>query len=92
MATDLAVQSVCFDDMIELANINLDNRGGDKESVNSEISLGLEISESDKPIETFAIGMSEDAIDLKYARQVADYIGSHQNITVDKTRWLTVLH
>ncbi len=28
------------------------------------------------PIKTFAIGMSEDAIDLKYARQVADYIGS----------------
>ncbi|MBR5044324.1 MAG: asparagine synthetase B, partial [Clostridia bacterium] len=28
------------------------------------------------PIKTFAIGMSQDAIDLKYARQVADYIGS----------------
>ena len=31
---------------------------------------------SDKPIRTFAIGMSEDAIDLKYAKEVADYIGS----------------
>ncbi len=31
---------------------------------------------SDQPIRTFAIGMSEDAIDLKYAREVADYIGS----------------
>ncbi len=31
---------------------------------------------SDKPIKTFAIGMSEDAIDLKYAKQVADYIGA----------------
>ena len=31
---------------------------------------------SDRPIRTFAIGMSEDAIDLKYAREVADYIGS----------------
>ena len=31
---------------------------------------------SKEPIRTFAIGMSEDAIDLKYARQVADYIGS----------------
>lgn len=30
----------------------------------------------DKPIKTFAIGMSTDAIDLKYAKQVADYIGS----------------
>ena len=30
----------------------------------------------DKPIRTFAIGMDKDAIDLKYARQVAEYIGS----------------
>ena len=29
-----------------------------------------------KKIRTFAIGMSEDAIDLKYAREAADYIGS----------------
>ncbi len=32
-----------------------------------------------KPIETFAIGMKTDAIDLKYARQVADFIGSHHH-------------
>lgn len=31
---------------------------------------------SDKPIKTFAIGMSTDAIDLKYAKKVADYIHS----------------
>ena len=37
------------------------------------------------PIKTFAIGMSEDAIDLKYAKQVADYIGSdHREIIIDK--------
>ncbi len=30
----------------------------------------------DKPIKTFAIGMSTDAIDLEYAKEVADYIGS----------------
>ena len=29
-----------------------------------------------RPIRTFAIGMDKDAIDLKYAREVADYIGS----------------
>ena len=29
-----------------------------------------------KPIKTFCIGMTEDAIDLKYAKEVADYIGS----------------
>ncbi|MGN1418850.1 MAG: asparagine synthase B [Acutalibacteraceae bacterium] len=40
---------------------------------------------SDKPIKTFAIGMSEDAIDLKYAKEVADYIGSdHKEIIINK--------
>lgn len=39
----------------------------------------------EKPIRTFAIGMSEDAIDLKYAREVAEYIGSdHQEIIITK--------
>ena len=38
-----------------------------------------------KPIKTFAIGMNTDAIDLKYAKQVADYLGSdHQEIIIDK--------
>ncbi len=38
-----------------------------------------------KPIKTFAIGMSEDAIDLKYAKEVADYIGSeHSEIIITK--------
>ena len=31
---------------------------------------------SDKPIRTFAVGLNEGAIDLKYAKIVADYIGS----------------
>ena len=40
---------------------------------------------SEKPIRTFAIGMSEDAIDLKYAKQVADYIGSdHTEVIINK--------
>lgn len=40
---------------------------------------------SDKPIQTFAIGMSEDAIDLKYAKQVADHIGSdHTEVYITK--------
>ncbi len=39
----------------------------------------------DRPIETFAIGMNEDAIDLKYAKEVADYIGSkHHEIIINK--------
>ncbi len=39
----------------------------------------------DKPIRTFAIGMDIDAIDLKYAKQVADYIGSdHTEIIITR--------
>ena len=45
--------------------------------LDSSLVCAIAAAESDKPIETFAIGMSEDAIDLKYARQVADFIGSH---------------
>lgn len=38
-----------------------------------------------KPIHTFAIGMSEDAIDLKYAREVANYINSkHTEVIITK--------
>lgn len=46
----------------------------------------------DKPIDTFAIGMSEDAIDLKYAKEVANYIGSsHTEIIIDKQDVLDAL-
>lgn len=45
-----------------------------------------------KPIKTFAIGMSTDAIDLKYAKQVADYIGSdHREIIITKEDVLAAL-
>jgi asparagine synthase (glutamine-hydrolysing) len=38
-----------------------------------------------KPIRTFAIGMDIDAIDLKYARIVADYIGSdHTEVIINR--------
>ena len=38
-----------------------------------------------KKIRTFAIGMNEDAIDLKYAREVADYIHSdHTEVIITK--------
>ena len=44
------------------------------------------------PIRTFAIGMSEDAIDLKYAREVADYIGSdHTEVIITKEDVLNAL-
>lgn len=45
-----------------------------------------------KKIRTFAIGMSEDAIDLKYAKEVADYIGSdHTEIIIDKEKVISYL-
>ncbi len=45
--------------------------------LDSSLVCAIAARASKAPIETFAIGMSEDAIDLKYAKQVADYIGSH---------------
>ena len=44
--------------------------------LDSSLVCAIAAKKSSEPIKTFAIGMSEDAIDLKYARQVADYIGS----------------
>ena len=44
--------------------------------LDSSLVCAIAAKKSRKPIKTFAIGMSEDAIDLKYAKQVADYIGS----------------
>lgn len=38
-----------------------------------------------RSIRTFAIGMDEDAIDLKYAKEVADHIGSdHTEVIIDR--------
>lgn len=45
-----------------------------------------------KPIRTFAIGMSGDAIDLKYARQTAEYLGAdHTDVIIDKDTVLNSL-
>ncbi len=44
------------------------------------------------PIRTFAIGMDIDAIDLKYARMVADYIGSeHTEVIISEKDVLNAL-
>ena len=43
-------------------------------------------------IKTFSIGMSGDAIDLRYAREVADYIGSeHTEVIIDRDTVLNAL-
>ena len=45
-----------------------------------------------KPIKTFAVGMKEDAIDLKYAREVADYIKSdHTEVIITQEDVLSSL-
>ena len=45
-----------------------------------------------RPIRTFSIGMDLDAIDLKYARQVAEYIGSdHTEVIITKEDVLEAL-
>ena len=65
--------------------------------LDSSLVCAIAAKKSEKPIRTFAIGMSEDAIDLKYAKQVAEYIGSdHQEIIITKEDVLssleTVIH
>ncbi len=45
--------------------------------LDSSLVCAIAARRSLEPIRTFAIGMSEDAIDLKYARQAAEYIGSN---------------
>ena len=45
-----------------------------------------------KPIKTFSIGMDIDAIDLKYAKQVADYLGAeHTEVIISKEDVLRAL-
>ena len=53
--------------------------------LDSSLVCGIAAAKLKKPIETFAIGMDIDAIDLKYARIVADYIGSnHHEVIITK--------
>lgn len=53
--------------------------------LDSSLVCSVAAKKSDKPIKTFAIGMTGDAIDLKYAKEVADYIGSdHTEVIISK--------
>ena len=85
------VSSICHDDLETVCkNIRGKLITGIKKRLVADAKVGFLLSGgldsslvcavaqkcSDKPIRTFAIGMSEDAIDLKYAKEVADYIGS----------------
>lgn len=44
--------------------------------LDSSLVCAIAAKKSREPIKTFAIGMSGDAIDLKYAKQAAEFIGS----------------
>ena len=45
-----------------------------------------------RPIRTFAIGMEGDAIDLKYAKEVADFLGAdHTEVVISKEDALNAL-
>lgn len=60
--------------------------------LDSSLVCAIAQKHSDKPIRTFAIGMDVDAIDLKYAKEVADYIGSqHTEIIITKKDVIDVL-
>jgi len=47
--------------------------------LDSSLVCGVAARMLGRPIRTFAIGMDKDAIDLKYARKVAEYIGSEHH-------------
>lgn len=60
--------------------------------LDSSLVCAIAAKQSDKPIRTFAIGMDQDAIDLKYAKDVADFIGAdHTEVIMTKEQVLANL-
>lgn len=60
--------------------------------LDSSLVCAIAAKKSDKPIRTFAIGMDKDAIDLKYAKQAAEYIGSeHTEVFMTKEQVIASL-
>ena len=101
------VEEVCHDSMDEICrNIREKLTAGVEKRLVADAKVGFLLSggldsslvcaiaarKSDKPIRTFAIGMREDAIDLRYAREVADYIGSdHTEVIITEQDVLNAL-
>lgn len=101
------VKAICHDDLDTICGKIHDKlvRGIEKRLVadakvgyllsgglDSSLVCAIAARHTDKPIRTFAIGMSEDAIDLKYAKQVADYIKSdHTEVIITKDDVLSSL-
>lgn len=60
--------------------------------VDSSVVVALMAQESDTPVKTFSIGFEEqDFSELKYARQVAEYVGAEYNEFIVKPNALEVL-
>lgn len=101
------VDSVCYDDLETVCkNIHDKLVAGVEKRLVADAKVGFLLSggldsslvcsiaarKSDKPIRTFAIGMTGDAIDLKYAKEVADFIGSdHTEVIMTKEQVLSSL-
>lgn len=101
------VDAVCYDSLEEICrNIREKLTAGVEKRLVADAKVGFLLSggldsslvcaiaarKSDKPIRTFAIGMREDAIDLRYAREVADYIGSdHTEVIITEQDVLNAL-
>ena len=98
---DISKHTEVIKDDVETACKNIHDKlvAGIKKRLDSDAPVGFLLSGgldsslvcavaqklSDKPIKTFAIGMEKDAIDLKYAKQVADFIGSdHTEVYMSK--------
>ena len=95
-----AVDKVCYDDIETVCGEIKDKLiKGVEKRLDADAPLGFLLSGGldsslvcaisskilNKKIKTFAVGMDIDAIDLKYAKQVADYIGSeHREIIITK--------
>ena len=95
-----SVEDVCYDDLDTIfTKIHDKLVKGVEKRLDSDAPLGFLLSGGldsslvcaissrllSKPIRTFAIGMSEDAIDLKYAREVADYLhADHTEVIITK--------
>ena len=88
------VEEVCRDDVKTVcANIREKLILGVEKRLDADVPVGFLLSGGldsslvcaiaakllGRPIETYAVGMAADAIDLKYARQAADYIGSRHH-------------
>ncbi len=60
--------------------------------LDSSLVCAIASKHTDKPIKTFAIGMDKNPIDLKYAKETAEYIGSnHTEVIMTKEDVLSSL-